>query len=192
MRDLESSAATETTESGSWTDERRSFWRSMKPRLWVYLDSFSAFTSDAKDDILQRTLIAFWQHSSHLEADARSWLFRVVRNAALDFLRSKGREDSRRAESKAEFDQVAALPSPYPHPEEHALKAEEESFLGSFLASLKTLDRELLHLAFAEDLRYEEIARLLGLPLGTVKWKIHSLKRALAARYQKEFGHGNR
>jgi RNA polymerase sigma-70 factor (ECF subfamily) len=190
MRDLEGSEATPPP-SDSWNDERLFFWRSMRPRLRVYLNSFAACPADAKEDILQQTLIAFWQHSARLEADARSWLFRVVRNAALDFLRSKGREDSRRAKPKTEFDLVAALPSPYPHPEEQALKAEEEYFLESFLASLKTQDREILHLAFAEDLRYGEIARLLGLPLGTVKWKIHSLKRALAARYLKEYGHGN-
>ncbi len=56
-----------------------------------------------------------------------------------------------------------------------------------FLAGLEDGDREILHLAFADDLAYAHIALLVGMPTGTVKWRVATLKRRLAASYRKEF-----
>ena len=191
----------ERRNGGSLDPERLLQWERCRPRLEVYLGSFAGLGREGIDEALQRTLIALWKKGGGLEGEARPWLYRVARNAALDLLRAKRREEGRRLEPRdgprlepslgprgEERSPVAELPSPYPGPEEGALGAEEETFVASFLASLPDGDRELLALAFAEGMSYPEIAALLGKPLGTVKWKVSELKRRLARRHEKEFG----
>lgn len=172
------------------TRARRDFWLGMEPRLAVYLDSFPGLGAEAKEEILQKGLEAYWAKGQGLRDDARSWLYRVVRNAALDALRASARERRRRGELQ-DMDAIASPPARYPQPEEALIKAEDEAFVSRFLASLPSRDRELLHLAFAEESTYPEIARILGIPVGTVKWRVHALKTRLSRAYEKEFGHGS-
>jgi RNA polymerase sigma-70 factor (ECF subfamily) len=171
-----------------WKAEREAFWDDIRPRLQVYLRSFSGLSPEDAEEALQLTLVEFWRRAPGLGADARAWLYRVARNAAIDALRSGRRRGARIAPSMTgERDAPVDLPSPYPGPEARLLDLETEAFVARFLGGLDDRDRELLHLAFAEDFSYPAIASLTGRPLGTVKWKIAGLKRRLAERYRKEF-----
>lgn len=166
-----------------------SLWKGTEARLELYLRSFRALGAEDREDVLSRTLSAFLA-SGPVAADAdavRAWLYRVARNAALDATRARKREAARRADGRDSETLVAELPSPHPGPEGLALRGAERDFVRRHLASLPDRDRELLHLAFAEDMPYARIAEILALPLGTVKWRIAVLKRALERRYRREF-----
>ena len=168
------------------TVERMRQWEDIEPRLMVYLGSFRGLAREDMEEILQRSLLALWRRNPDL--DARSWLYGVTRNSAIDVLRSKRRDASRRLDGEAGATDAASLAaSPYPGPEASLLDAEKESFVAAFIAGLDDCDKELLHLAFAEDFSYSGIAALTGRSLGTVKWRMAGLKRRLAARYRKEF-----
>jgi len=190
MRDVEERMSPLSRDRNSLDSERLLLWERSRPSLEVYLQSFSGLGPEGVDETLQRTLIALWEKGGELGADARPWLFRVARNAALDMLRSSQRASSRLLEPGLEGpDRISILPSSYPGPEDGVLAAEEESLVATFVAGLPDGDRELLALAYAEGMSYPEIAALLGRPLGTVKWKIAELKRRLGRLYRKEFGH---
>lgn len=172
-----------------WKAESEAFWDELRPRLQVYLRSFRGLGPEDAEEVLQLALLAFWKRAPELGDDARSWLYRVARNAAIDALRAGRRRGARIAYGAGIASGGAAdPPSPYPGPEARLLDLERETFVADFLAGLDDGDRELLYLAYAEDFSYRSIASLTGRPLGTVKWKIASLKRVLAARYRKEFG----
>jgi len=174
--------------NAAWKAEREAFWDDIRPRLQVYLRSFYGLGPEDAEEVLQLALLAFWKRAPALDGDARSWLYRVTRNAAIDALRAgkrRGAETSSGA--KGALDVTVDPPSPYPGPEDRMLDLEREEFVARFLAGLNDGDRELLYLAYAEDFSYRSIASLTGRPLGTVKWKIAGLKRLLAARYRKEF-----
>jgi RNA polymerase sigma-70 factor, ECF subfamily len=170
-------------------------WAELRPRLETYLHSFGSLDRDEREDILQEVLFKMWRNEKELTADARAWAYRVTRNAALDALRTRQRKRERSIDPpRGEGDRpqtdgdVASLPSHYPRPLDELIGAEEEAFVTAFLSGLDDHEREILHLAFAEDFSYPEVARLIGRPLGTVKWRIAGLKKRLAARYEKEFG----
>ncbi len=168
------------------------YWLSIRPGLAVYLQAFRGLGPMDRDDVLQACLFSYWKNAGDLGAEPRAWLYRVARNAALDALKSAARRERRRDAGENGIvggsESAEGLPSPYPGPEAQALRGEEEAFVRAFLDSLRDGERELLHLAFAEGMAYPEIARALGMPLGTVKWKMAALRKRLAACYRKEFG----
>lgn len=183
---------------GDGTSE--AFWRELRPRLELYLRSFSGLSPEDREDVLQRTLLAYLGRSDEslstgsagrspaegFSGEPRAWLYRVARNAAIDALRAARRE-ARRGH-RVPVGQGSPEPeSPYRGPEASALDAAEEAFVARFLAGLPETDRGLLHLAYAEGLSYPEIATATGRPLGTVKWRMSALKRRLKAAYDKEY-----
>ena len=71
-----------------------------------------------------------------------------------------------------------------PGPEESAVASLEVSRLVEELSQLSERQREVLLLAFVEQLTQSEIAELLGVRLGTVKSRMHGAKRALERRWK--------
>jgi len=186
--DIPGTVAIDSCAPARWKAEREAYWEDIRPRLEVYLQSFAGLGPEDAEDVLQLVVLEFWRRAPGLEADARSWLYRVARNAAIDALRAGRRRGAGMAARAGDRDEAADAPSPYPGPEARLLDLERQAFVVRFLGGLDDRDRELLHLAFAEDFSYPQIGSLTGQPLGTVKWRIAGLKRRLAADYRKEFG----
>ncbi len=163
-------------------------WTAMAPRLELYLRSFSGLSPQEKEDVLQEVMVALWRDGPDCAEGIKPWLFRVSRNRAIDALRHAKRiKERERTQPGGPLALIDLVPTSGPNPEEAALCAEDSSFVRNFLAGLADQDREILHLAFAEDMPYSRIAELLNLPLGTVKWRVAELKGRLAERYRKEF-----
>jgi len=164
------------------------FWRDMRPRLELYLRSFSGLSEEDREDVLQRVMLAYVGRSAALAGDARPWLYRVARNAAIDLGRSRRREERwGRRVALGTGEECAEPESPYQGPEDGVLAAEGEAFVARFLSSLAESDRELLHLAYAEGLSYPQIAAATERPLGTIKWRLMTLRRRLEVAYRKEY-----
>jgi RNA polymerase sigma factor (sigma-70 family) len=100
--------------------------------------------------------------------DARPWLFGIANNLIRDYFRSAQREESKRERS------AALEPSSATHAEVGEL---ERQLLGPHLAdalsSLTAADRDALLLLAWADFDYEQIARTLEIPIGTVRSRIH-------------------
>ena len=52
-----------------------------------------------------------------------------------------------------------------------------------WMAALDAEERQIMMLRYVEELEYHDIAEVLGLPLGTVQWKIFNSKKKLARRF---------
>lgn len=178
---------TETDEGGFGPGSpKRRVWDHMESRLAVYLGSFSGLGPEDSEEILQSAMVALWRAGPEELEDARPWLYRVTRNAAIDAARNRKRRGEPGRVPLAERERaLETARSALPGPEDLALSAEDRNFVRDFLALLSAGERELAHLAFAEDLPYSRIAGITGLPLGTVKWKLASVKRKLATSYQR-------
>jgi RNA polymerase sigma-70 factor (ECF subfamily) len=103
----------------------------------------------------------------------RAWLYRCVRNLALNHLRDHRRETGLE-------DGVESLPAAIELPVDDMGRREAVGLVRLFLAELPAEDRDLIHLKYHEDLKYHEIAGRTGLNAGNVGYKLHHLLKRLA------------
>jgi RNA polymerase sigma-70 factor (ECF subfamily) len=128
------------------------------PRLRRYAHALAASREDA-DDLVQDTLERAWARSGLWRgvADMRAWLFGIMHNLHVDRLR-RGR--------------LATVPMDESTPEGRVDPAQEERLavrdLQAALDRLGAGQREVLLLVALEDMSYADIARTLGIPIGTV------------------------
>jgi RNA polymerase sigma-70 factor (ECF subfamily) len=103
----------------------------------------------------------------------RTYLFGIARNLVLRRLRISEREAEEAAEAAAPIDVLGDL-----------LEAERSELLAGAIAKLSMLQREAIVLSTFEELSLEEIAKVTGVDVGTVKSRLHrareSLRSALA------------
>ena len=112
-----------------------------------------------------------------------SWLLKIAHNATIDHLRrqlldTRPLENGADEEGSGPIAQLAdeSLPDPEQSARGHALARDLHTAVGA----LDPAYRELLLLRFQEGLAYHEIAAVTGLPLGTVKVRLHRGRKRLA------------
>ncbi len=120
------------------------------------------------DDLFQETWLRVVRGRGRFDVRRRfsTWLFQIANNLCRDRFR-RGASAARGREI------LAAAPS------ESAPDAELRLDLAQRLATLPDRLREVLVLRFYRDLGEREIGELLGIPVGTVKSRVHSALRAL-------------
>lgn len=114
----------------------------------------------AADDLLQETFLRAWRERARFESarSPRAYLFGIARHVCLDAQRRV------RATEPLERD-LAAEPPP----------AADDRVVGmrAAIAALPATHREPLLLKLQQELSYAEIAEVLGLPIGTVRSRLH-------------------
>jgi len=123
------------------------------------------------EDLVQEAFLrlhSHWQDVAH----PRAWLYRSVRNLALNHLRSQRRE------SGDELPETADDASPAP--DSHLAQQEAAGAVRLLLAEMREEDRQLLTLKYQENLKYDQISQRTGLSVGNVGYKLHHLLKALA------------
>jgi RNA polymerase sigma-70 factor (ECF subfamily) len=110
----------------------------------------------------------------------RAWMFRILRNA---FLTSRtGVNISSSGEE--ELDEIASVD---PTPEDLLIQGVERDIVRQALTELPVASREILLLCEVEEMKYEEIAQVLQIPIGTVMSRLHRARRALRNRVSEKF-----
>jgi RNA polymerase sigma-70 factor (ECF subfamily) len=135
---------------------------------------------DAAADALHDGFVKIARNAAQYDPErgvAEAWLGSVIRHAALDIARRRGREiptdDAALGDTPVEADQLDALAS-----------GEDGARLRDCLAQLPEKNRQGIVLAFVHGLSHPQVAARLDLPLGTVKAWIRrgllSLRECLA------------
>ena len=122
-------------------------------------------------DAVQEAFVRVWRRAGVFDprrGSARAWLLRIVRNAAIDLLRSERAKlgAARRA------DEESAPDSPR-RPDDAAASAQRSSRLRAALGQLSEDQKRVIEIAYFEGLSHSEIATREGIPLGTVKSRLH-------------------
>jgi RNA polymerase sigma-70 factor (ECF subfamily) len=104
-----------------------------------------------------------------------TWLYRIAVNTCKNRLASKG-ERMRRSSRQPVYDDP---PSPHLTPEQEMEKRERERELRKAIDALRADMRTLVVLRDVEGLSYEEVARVTGLALGTVKSRLARARERL-------------
>ena len=126
-------------------------------------------------DVMQETFLEIWRSAARYQgrSSARTWFFSIARNKAVDRLRRLGRMEVREPDD--------TLPDDAPNPEHVAAAASDAERLRHCIEGLSGAQQSAIRLAFYEDLAYPEVAEAEGVPLGTIKTRIHHAKRLLMA-----------
>lgn len=154
------------------------------PRLRAYV--LGAFGAAAEaDDVVAETFFRAAANVEALKRCARAdmYLLTIARNICRDRLR-------RRKPQPLADELLAARPDVSPTPAQSVEASERTRALLAAVGGLPASQREVVVLRMSAELKFEQIAELLGVPVGTVLWRMHSatkrLKRELLKLYEPE------
>ena len=136
---------------------------------------------DAADVVQDAFLNAFVSLSSFKgDAEFFTWLYRIAFNTAISLKRKKRPTVSLEAGRAGGGDGIDPDdPSEYIRPGAALERTEEERQLHAAMARLSHEHREALVLKDIEGLKYEEMAEILGVPVGTVRSRLHRARTEL-------------
>ena len=112
------------------------------------------------------------------EKPIEPWLITIAKNTVVDYLRKNAH---RRHQG---LDDVMEFPSDERQPEEILLLDEENRDLMVAMSKLKPKERQILSLRFATDLKYDEIARIMGITSANVRIITHRALKKLRAELE--------
>ena len=158
--------------------DRTAFTELVEGRLERIVRTASAILNSEADarDVVQDSLLAAWQHLPRIRDAARfdAWLNQVIRNRCRDVLRQRRRS---REIDLADFDR--------PTPDTTGSVADLAALNAAF-DRLNADQRMILVFHHLHRFGVEELARQLGVPLGTAKWRLHAARRALERAMEAE------
>ncbi len=165
------------TTGGSWFKSRleRRFAAELLPHadaLYGFALKLSRSPADA-EDLVQDTLLKAYSALERTPADShyKGWLFTILRNTWLSRMRRDGR-----------IELYAEPPEPpVGGPPPPPIDAPFDDVVQAALARLPEPQRSAVLLCDVEELPYDEIARVLGCPIGTVRSRIFHGRRQLRA-----------
>lgn len=137
------------------------------PRVKTYLVKTGSDDALA-DELAQETLLSVWRKAASFDpsrATAATWIFTIARNLRVDRFRKEWREVAVGDELPDAADDTAA-------PDENLSGDERGERVRQALRTLPADQIKVIELSFFEEAPHAEIARALGIPLGTVKSRI--------------------
>jgi len=153
----------------------------------VYRTALAALgRKEDAEDAAQETFIVAWQKLPAFRHDAsfRTWLLTIAWRKALDRRRSRA-SWWRRTQWQADPDDAPAteqLTSTGADPERATVARDLSLRVHAEIASLSARLRDALVLAASGEHSYAEIAAMLEIPVGTVKWRVSEARRILTGR----------
>ena len=153
-------------------------WYQYYPRLRVFVQHMLILPEDI-DDAVQDVMLKVYQHlGAYRPSRAFStWIYAITRNHCFDRIR-KERVRMRVAAGSDDYD----FESPYPTPEVVALRSDSINLAKALIESLSPEDQQIAFLRFFEEMPFAQISKVLGAPVGTVKYRIHQIRRKLRER----------
>ena len=123
-------------------------------------------------DALQEAFVKCWRHREGLAKVQclRAWIFQVVLNVGRDMRKSAWSRKRRPMDDL----QAETLKACSPDPSAESQRREEVAHLRQALHDLRPNEKEVFLLRENGDLTYEQIAKLLGIPVGTVKTRMRT------------------
>ena len=135
-------------------------------------------SSEEAEDIVQETFVRVYQHrqSFNFKHCFSTWIYTIALNLARNELRKRKKfkffEISEMQGNEKEFAVDAKIPSRLPQVLDKAIRGLPEKYRVAFI------------LRDVEEMPYEEVAKVLGVPLGTVKSRVNRARLMLRDKLQ--------
>jgi RNA polymerase sigma factor (sigma-70 family) len=146
-------------------------------------DFFAKMTGSrtVAEDLVQDVFFRILKYRNTFRAESRfkTWMFHIARNVRFDYFRNHLSE-------RAAFDECnAGHQTGFPLPGQELEQEQQHNLLQCALFKLPPEKREILVLSRYQEMKYEEIAELLGCEVGTVKVRIYRAMKELRDIYFK-------
>lgn len=140
---------------------------------------------EAALDLTQEVFIKVYNSLRRYRSEFKfsTWIYKIAHNSAVDHLRRRGGREQALAR---EFDgEQYDLPieSRRLSPEQESERAERREEIERVVRELPAAYRELVVLRHSNDLSYDEIAEVTGLPLGTVKNRLFRAREVMRREF---------
>ena len=138
---------------------------------------------DAEDLTIEAFAKAFKNlHRFKKDYTFSTWLFRIATNNSIDFIRKK-KLDTMSLDSSFKDDNGDAVSIDVEdnnlNPQEEAIKSQKIELIQMFVTKLPIKYQRLVRLRYFKEYSYEEIAKELSAPLGTVKAQLHRARELM-------------
>ena len=123
---------------------------------------------DTANDVMQEVFVNIWRKIKTYDATKGrlfTWMLNIARNAAIDKVRSKGFRDNQKTQTMVGDESRVGM---------NINPTVSDVGLQKVLTTLNEEYRKLIDLSYFQGFTHEEIAKMLGIPLGTVKTRIRT------------------
>ena len=147
----------------------------------------------AAEDVFQETFLQVHQSAEQFDTDRRlrPWLFTIAANKARDMMRQRSRRPTSPLDahiSGSGDDEggrfIDLMEASTTMPDEPMQKQEIQHRVQGIVMAMPHHFREILLLSYFHQFPYKQIAVMLGIPLGTVKSRLHAAVASFAERWE--------
>ncbi|MBR1461638.1 RNA polymerase sigma factor [bacterium] len=139
-----------------------------------------SITGEENEDIEQDVCVKIWKNADKYEEKGfvKSWISIIVKNTSLDYLKSSYSKHSKNSTSDDFV--VNSIQDTKESPESKVVNLERRRRIIKAIDSLKPKFKEVIMLCEIQGYSYEDCAKKLKCPLGTVKSRIYNAKKELS------------
>ena len=159
----------------------QAFYYRYEKRVFQYMIS-TLGDPNLTEEAMVEVMVAAWKGAEKFRGASKvsTWIFGIAHHKAIDAIR---RVSSQR-QSSVSLDDAAETVDVGDGPEEKAQQKGLAKLTNEAMKDLSSDHREVLHLAFFEELSYQEISALLEIPINTVKTRVFYAKQQLKGQMQ--------
>jgi RNA polymerase sigma-70 factor (ECF subfamily) len=138
---------------------------------------------DNAREVVQETFLRAYQFRDSFNGDSRfsTWLYRIAVNTVISNRRKQRRARCLQPSADEKFRIDPPDPSGASHPSHAMEMAEEKRRVHEALSKLSPEHSVVLVMKDMEEMKYEDIAEILGVPVGTVRSRLHRARLKLRA-----------
>ena len=152
-------------------------WKEYYPGLKMFCRTYLSESSDL-DDVCQDIMLKVFNklHNYNPLYSFNTWLYTIARNHCIDYVRKY-------KNTEILFDNTASCHND--NPETLFQLSEINQSVENFMQSQSEADQRIAALRFSQKLKYNEIAKVLKMPAGTIRYRVSEIRSKLK-RYLEE------
>jgi RNA polymerase sigma-70 factor (ECF subfamily) len=163
--------------------------------LYAFLRQFLN-RQDLVEDVFQETFLQLFSSRASFDTSRplRPWLFTIAANKAKDALRKWQRTSAVQIGTMADSqelsfdDMLNTVTADNTMPYEELQRNETAARVGHIVEEMPENLREILILAYFQRFSYKQMAEILGIPIGTVKSRLHTAVGRFAKEWKASIG----
>jgi RNA polymerase sigma-70 factor, ECF subfamily len=140
------------------------------------------------EDIVQETFMRVYMNLNHYDESQKfsTWIYRIGRNVCIDLLRKKrpaASLDAELSETDEDYNFYSKIASNESSPEHLVVQSETEEQIHKSIHKLADKYKSVITLYYLQELSLQEISERLGLPVTTVKTRLHRGRELLRKKW---------